>query len=147
MPAAGEPVAWMAIAVDTVVRPTIEPTEMSSPPATMTTVWLIASTPRMVMPRPILRRLREEKNTSPRSVPKMTTRTASATSRLMLWTPTRSTMQRRPTRLRVACALLRRYAVERCSLDAVLRSAPAACGMACFRIAASLMSRPRQLGR
>ena len=37
------------------------PTAMSSPPATMTTVWLIASTPRMVMPRPILSRLRAGK--------------------------------------------------------------------------------------
>ena len=60
-PAAGEPVDWMAMAVDTVVRPTMAPTAMSSPPATMTTVWLIASTPRMVMPRPMLSRLRAGK--------------------------------------------------------------------------------------
>ena len=43
------------------------------------------------MPRPILSRLRLEKKTSPRSVPKITMSMASATRRLMLWTPTRST--------------------------------------------------------
>jgi hypothetical protein len=90
MPAAGLPVAAIAIAVETVVNPTIAPTEMSSPPDTITTVWLMASTPRIVMAMPMLRMLRAEKNTSDRIPPNRAMRISSAKTRLTLWIPTRS---------------------------------------------------------
>ncbi len=109
MPPPG-PITSIASAVETVVSPTMAPTEMSSPPETITTVWLIARTPRIVTARPMLRMLRGEKNTSPRRPPKIATRMTSARMSEMLWMPIRST-RRRPVgtgRAAVSLALMPR---------------------------------------
>ena len=82
MPIVALPVDCMVIATTMVASPTIEPTEMSSPPETITTVWAMARMPRMVMARPILTRLRGRKNTSGRSEPKIATRMTSASRNL-----------------------------------------------------------------
>ena len=71
MPAAGEPVDWIAMAVATVVRPTIEPTDDVEPAGDDDHGLAHRQHAEDGDARPMLRMLREEKNTSPRSVPKI----------------------------------------------------------------------------
>ena len=49
MPSVAEPLQATIEAMQTVDMPTIEPTEMSSAPATITTVCAVARTPRIAM--------------------------------------------------------------------------------------------------
>jgi hypothetical protein len=72
----------MARAAQTEAKPTIEPTETSMAPDTMTTVWAIATMPRIAMADMMAARLRVEKKASGRSVPKIATKIRRAASRL-----------------------------------------------------------------
>ncbi len=76
-----------ASAMQTVDMPSTEPTEISSPPETITIVCALASTPRIAIAWPMLEMLRARKNTSGRNAPKIATRQASAISRLKLCVP------------------------------------------------------------
>ena len=66
-----EPVQTTTVAMQTVDMPTTEPTEISSPPETMTMVCAVASTPRMAIAWPMFWMLRARKNTSGRNAPKI----------------------------------------------------------------------------